>query len=208
MGRRIRVVQQNFHDAPRTGRDLVHFALFFHVAEQRARLQEFRRGVVAIVFEQIRMNLGVSLQIRLHPVIASPFVSLPMVLRTRRDDSLDVPLIGVKEKPNHRTLIINLAVTCDDHARFFRCERGVAKSDDQQEQCQEVLHASILSTAVKRVHVVLRLFVIDEHRRVSAVQVLFEIRVAVLVFVLRVVARVLGIESELALPRVRHPICV
>jgi len=57
-----------------------NLALGFHISPEGARSQEFRRRIAGVVFDQVRMDIGVSLQIRLHPVVTGPLVSLPVVL--------------------------------------------------------------------------------------------------------------------------------
>ena len=68
--------------------------------------------------------------------------------------------------------------------------------------------ARSLERVVVRIGVVLSLRVIDEHRRVAAVQILFYIGVAVFVFVLRAVGRSVGNQTVFFLPLVRHTVAI
>ena len=119
----------------------------FTFPSKRARLQELRRGIARVVLDQVRMDLGVGLQVRLHPVVTGPLVALPVVLRARRDDALDVPLVGIEEEPDHRALVVDLAVAGDDHARpVGGAERiGGGRHGREEKDDQSVLHPALQS---------------------------------------------------------------
>src|SRR5438105_2066327 len=65
-----------------------------------------------------------------------------------------------------------------------------------------------LALLVPRIHVVLRLSVIDLLRRVDAVEVLLQVRVAVAVHILGSVGGVVRIQPVLLLPLVRDAVAV
>ena len=91
---------------------------------ENLRSKVFGSRIILLVQFQVGIHAGVSIELKVEPhywlpiVLRMAFVPLPVVFRAGVNEPSDVPLVGVEQKADHRTAIVNFAIRRHDDPRL------------------------------------------------------------------------------------------